>query len=119
MPGMIDLGLRLAVDLQRHRLAEPELRSAIERRERKVVEFEFDRQHGTGCVSVNLPAGLAVVRDRIDLRVRENAGVERCGLLGLSVEPQAGGDAAFQCHGAGSGPTDRAGFWLRWRLATV
>src|SRR3546814_17353291 len=92
MPVMIDLGLRLAVDLQRHRLAEPELRSAIERRERKAVEFEFDRQHGTGCVSVNLPAGLAVVRDRIDLRVRENAGVERCGALGLYVEPQAGGD---------------------------
>src|SRR5574340_43763 len=71
-PVMIDLGLRLAMYDERHRRAELEMRSAVERGETLAVEFEFDRHRRPGGLTVLFPARFAVARDLDDARVGED-----------------------------------------------
>src|SRR4029079_230587 len=80
----VDLLLVGAVDLERDRLVERELRAAVERDELLAVELELHDHHGAGVAR----PGLAVARDVDDPRVREDRRVELGGLLALGVEPQ-------------------------------
>ena len=93
VPVVVDLVLVGAVDQQRDRLVEGELRAAVDGGELLAVEHEVDGQHRAGLAR----AGLAVVGDVRDLRVREHRDVELGGLLALGVEPEVGGDPG---HGA-------------------
>src|SRR5215213_6379390 len=98
-PVPVDLLLRLAVDLQGDRLVEGEPRAAVEREEGLAVELEGDRHDGPGLAR----AGVAVVRDLDDARVREHRRVEARGLLALGVEPQARSDARHVLAPSGGG----------------
>ena len=88
VPVVVDLVLVGAVDQQRDGLAEGELGTAVDRDVLLAVELELDRQHGAG----RSRAGLVVVGDVLDLRVREHRAVELGGVLALGVEPEVGGD---------------------------
>jgi len=85
-PIVVDLVLRLAHDLERDRLAELELRAAVEAKEFLPFEFELNRHHGA-----RLPAKafLAIAGGAKDARVLEDRHVEIGGRLGFLVEPQA------------------------------
>src|SRR5437763_6409165 len=88
LPQLVDLLLGLAIDDERYRFVELELRSAVEREELLPVELEGDGHHGsrrTGCP-------LRITGNAGDLRVLEDGGVELRCLLGLAVEPQERGD---------------------------
>src|SRR5262245_46905406 len=89
VPEIIDLRLVLAIDLERDGLVEGELRSAIEGREFLSRDLEVDPHHRGRLLAVNVLALVWIACDPDDLLVLEHRDVERRGLLGLSVEPQA------------------------------
>src|SRR5581483_8092048 len=85
-PVVVDLLLVGAVDDERDRLAEGELRPPVQRQERLAVELEAHRHHrplGPGARG-------AVAGDLSDPRAREERGVVLRRVLGLGVEPEAG-----------------------------
>ena len=88
-PEMIDLGLAVAIDLERDRLVELEMRSAVQRHEALACELEPHAHHRACFLAVDLPAFIGIVGYGVDLGVLENGGVKLRGLLGLGIEPQA------------------------------
>src|SRR6185312_4306747 len=89
VPVAVDLGLVVAIDRQRDRLGERELRAAVEPDERASAEGEVDRDDRA------LRAARGLARrgiDAVDPAVGEDRGVEPCGLLGVAVEPEACAD---------------------------
>ena len=88
LPVVVHFFLRLAIDLKRDGLVELEDRAAVERGECLPVQLEGHGHDRSGRLAVDLPPGFAVARDVPDLRVLEDADIERGGLLGLIVEPQ-------------------------------
>src|ERR1039457_282307 len=87
-PVVVDLLLVGAMDHERDRLVERELRTAVDRGELLPVQCEVDRQASTGRAG----SSLTVVGDHFDLRVREHRDIELGSLLTFSVEPQVRGD---------------------------
>ncbi|MNI68665.1 hypothetical protein D3C73_1243740 [compost metagenome] len=88
-PEVVDFFLGLAVDLERDRFVEDEVRATVKTRERLPIEFETDRHDRTDFPAVELLPGLAVVSDGGDFRVIEDRTVKLCGLFGLTIEPEA------------------------------
>src|SRR5262245_44475798 len=88
-PVAVDFGLVLAVDDERDRFAERELRPAVEAYEWHATQGEVDGQDVAFRVARVVSRG---ARDIVDAAVREEIRVELGGLLGLAVEPQAGRD---------------------------
>src|SRR5690606_25703860 len=81
-PQLVDLLLRLAVDKERDRLVEGELRPAVERQVALPGQLEHDHHR-------------LAVRPRLHLHhpgTGEDRGVEDGGLLSLAVEPEERGD---------------------------
>src|SRR5204862_5514365 len=92
-PVVLDLVLRLAVYLERHRFVEFEDRPAIERRERLAVELEAHHHDGTWRPMMELLPRARIACDRGDARILEDLDVVRRRFFGLIVEPEAGGEA--------------------------
>src|SRR5262249_44248493 len=90
-PVIVHLLLVLAVDLERDGLAELEVRAAVEGHEPLALDLELHGHDRSSRPAVDLEALLAVAADAEDLGVLEDGHVELRGLLGLAVEPQAGG----------------------------
>src|SRR6185503_2162321 len=88
LPVVVDFLLVLAVDHERNRLGELELRPAVQRDELLVAEPELHRQ------DVGLGAGHAfeVAHGAEDLRLLEDRAVELGRLLGFLVVPEECGD---------------------------
>src|SRR5205807_387347 len=84
LPQRVDFLLGLAVDEERDRRREGELRATVERME--LLPFDLE-DHGHRA-SLRPGARFAVTRDLGDLRILEDRGVELRGLFGLAVEPQ-------------------------------
>src|SRR4051794_37465296 len=82
LPQPVQLLLRLAVHRQRHRLVEPELRPPVECEELDPGQPELDDERRAGRAG----------GDARDAGVLEGRDVERGGLFGVPVEPQAGFD---------------------------
>src|SRR5436190_548626 len=78
-PEGVDLFLALARDLERHRLAERELRSAVQRHEALAVELERHGHHGPLGPRSRRP----VSRHVHDAGVGEERDVEAGGILAL------------------------------------
>lgn len=85
-PVVVDFGLGLDGDEERHRLGEPELRAAVERDE---------------ALALQLERGGEVVDD-LDLRVGEHGRVERDGFSDVAVEPEEGRDRGHEAPWRGS-----------------
>src|SRR4030095_7048538 len=94
VPEIVDLRLGIATDRHRDRLTELELRATVERREFLPGELEDDDQH---C-ALGLVPSLVVAREAEDPRIPEDRDVVLRRLLGLVVEPQAGGDLLDRRH---------------------
>src|SRR5207244_4990048 len=89
LPVAIDLGLVVAVDRQRDRLGELEIRAAIQPDERSAGEREVDGDDRSRGAARRV--GRRAV-DAIDAAVREERRVVPGRLLGVAVEPQARAD---------------------------
>src|SRR5690606_32467799 len=89
VPEVVDLGLVGTADLEGDRLGEGELRSAVERDELLAVGRELDGEDAP----LRPRTGRGVPGDPAEVGVLEHGDVEVRGLLGASVEPQAGGEA--------------------------
>src|SRR2546427_11263220 len=91
VPVLVDLGLVLAVDRERHRLGELEVGTAVEPDDRLPGDGEVDRENYAGR-----PARRVRRRpvDLVDPAVREERRVELRRLLSLAVKPQARSDLA-------------------------
>ena len=94
-PEVVDLGLRVAEHLERHRLVELELRAAVERQELLALELELDGHHRAGRLAVDLLACVAVAADPSDLGILEDRDVVLGRGLAFVVEPQARHDLLF------------------------
>jgi hypothetical protein len=87
LPEIIDLILGLAVDRERDRFSELELRSAVERHELDSVERKFHCHDRSRRSTGFLGGFFAITRDLPDLRILENADVEFSCLLRFRIEP--------------------------------
>src|SRR5436305_5863114 len=85
----VDFGLSLRGYLERNRLIEPELWSAVQSGERPTHQRELDHQH-VACLARRVVTRSAM--DGIDTAVGEQRGVEISGLFGFAVEPETGGN---------------------------
>src|ERR1700761_401868 len=83
-PVVVDLVLVLAVDREGHRLAEREMRTAVDPEESVPVQHEGAGQNRPGFAGAGIGGSVQV----LDVRVREYRGVERRRLLQVVVEPQ-------------------------------
>src|SRR5262249_17879537 len=81
IPEQVDFLLSVAVDEERDRFIELEVRTGVQRDERLTVKLEIDG-HYTAVGAV----------DADDLRVLEHRNVEVHCLFGLMVEPEKRGD---------------------------
>src|SRR5258708_6440608 len=88
-PEVVDLLLRFAVDLERHRLVELEMRAAVERQEFLPFELELHGHHRSRLLAVNLESLFSIAADFPDFGILEDGSVKFRRLLGLRVEPQA------------------------------
>src|SRR6185312_13724796 len=120
VPEVVDLLLAVAVDDQRDRLVELELRASVERQELDAIQYEGHGQYPPLRLAVDVEAFLAEVSDRADARVLEDRDVVFRRVLGLFVEPQAGRDLLQVGHGILLNEqrrvpvrTRRCGRWLR------
>src|SRR5207248_2188660 len=87
--------------LERDRLVEPELGAAVQPDEMLTQHGEVHGQHVAGLAAWIVTRRLVY---RNDAAVREGRGIERCGFLGVLVEPQAGCDIDLVGHGPSSFP---------------
>jgi hypothetical protein len=87
IPHPVDLRLVLALDDERNRLVEAEVRPAVEALEVLAVEREVDRQDHPGRPAGRVGGGAP---DLVDAAVGQQARVEPGRLLGLAIEPEAG-----------------------------
>ena len=85
----VGLCLILAVELERDRLVEGEVRAAVQTDELPSSERELDREH-VALLAAREIGGRAV--HGVDVRVGQQRGVEIRGFLGRAVEPEAGCD---------------------------
>src|SRR6201996_4201417 len=83
-PVVVDLVLVFAVDRERHRLAEGEMRTAVDPDEPIAVQHEGAGQARPGLAGAGVGAPIQI----LDVRVRKYRGVERRRLLEVVVEPQ-------------------------------
>ena len=117
VPVFVHFFLAVAVDGERDRFGELELRSAVEREEVLAVELEVDDERA----ALRSGLGAGVGRGAVDLGVLEDRGIEVHGFFGVAVEPQGRGDALFG-HFALLGEsvkqkhTRGAGGWLGVRI---
>src|SRR2546425_874229 len=88
LPVVIDFALGLAVDGERDRLGELEVRAAIQRDESLPIELELHGHDAAGGAGPRF----AIAAHADDLGVLEDRHVVLGGLLGLRVEPQERGD---------------------------
>src|SRR5471032_3303330 len=104
IPVMVDLVLRLAIDLERDGRRELEFRPGVERRERLPVERKRNGQHAGRPLEVALGVLLAVARHLAYPGRGEDVRIKLHRRLGLAVEPQAGRDflQAFHARSPGS-----------------
>src|SRR6516162_4387784 len=91
-PEVVDLLLRFAVHLERHRLVELEMRAAVQRQEFLPFELELHGHDRPRLLAVNLESLFSIAADLADLRILEHGSVKFRRLFGLRVEPQAGRD---------------------------
>src|SRR6202008_3784496 len=91
-PEIIDISLCLATDLQRDRLAEFEVRTAIQGAECLSLDFEFNDHDRTGRLVMDLLPGLGVAADLAYFGILEDRTIEFRRFFGLGIEPQAGRD---------------------------
>src|SRR5688572_11932235 len=89
LPVVVDLLLVLAVDHERDRLGELEVRPAVQRDVLLVAEAKLHRQHR----ALGGPAAFEVARDAEDLRVLEHRAVELRRFFGFLVEPEERSDS--------------------------
>ena len=94
IPQPVDLLLVLALDDERHRLVEAEIRSAVEALEVLAIEREIDRQDHPGRPAGRVGRGAP---DLVDAAARQQARVEPGRLLSLAVEPETGKGVAHLC----------------------
>src|SRR5262249_10538773 len=91
-PEIVDLLLGLAMDLERDRLVEFEMRAAVEGDKLLPGDLELRGHDRSRRFSVNLVSLFPVAADPADPGILEDGNVEPRRLLGLRVEPQAGRD---------------------------
>jgi hypothetical protein len=99
---VVDLLLVVAQDLERDRLAERVLRTAVEGEELLPHQLEADGHHSAFFTR----AGRAVARDLAELRAWEDRRVEPRRRLAFRVEPETGHELVFH----------RAVLSLRWHI---
>ena len=92
LPIIIHLILCLALDLQGHSFVEFKMRPAIKRGEGLTIQLKSHGQDGTRRLAMDFLPAIRVMGNGGDLRVFENAEVITGSVLGLMVEPEAGGD---------------------------
>jgi hypothetical protein len=100
---MIDLYLRLAIDLKRNGFVEFEHGAAIEGSKRLPVEFEGNGHYRSRGLTMMLISRFSIAGYVNDLRIWKNAGIKRNCLFCLIIEPQTWGNL-LNFHGIS--PTD-------------
>src|SRR4029079_14676854 len=88
LPVAVDLRLVIAIDRKRDRLAELELRAAVQRGNGRAVKLERNDEH----LALLAGARGRGPRHAGDLRIPEDRDIEVGGLFGLLVEPQERAD---------------------------
>src|SRR5262249_47568369 len=91
-PEVVDLLLRVAVNLERHRLVELEMRAAVQRQEFLPFDFELHGHDRSGLLAVNLESLFSIAADFSDRGILEHGSVKFRRLFGLRIEPEAGRD---------------------------
>src|SRR5208283_5644309 len=94
LPQRVNLGLIVAIDDERKRGRELEMRSAVQRQELLTVDLEQDGHHRAGGTW----SSGAVSRRRDDPAVLEDREVVGDRLLRLEIEPEAGRDLLRARH---------------------
>src|SRR5262249_12605626 len=89
-PEIVDLLLRFAMNLERHRFVELELGTAVERQELLPFDFELRGHDRPRLLPVDLESLFSVAADFSDLGVLEDRRIKFRGVFSLRIEPQAG-----------------------------